>query len=216
MGMHARVRRKLCNQHKASGCVQGFCLTDRPATKEGIETNLCNSASVLWRRGAGVNLNQFTENGKDCVYRGSGIAEALDNPGFPFRIFWVGSSYNTELLIKLIRSVISWSSQESFFVKQSLIILTGIVSLSIYRLAVGNTDCSRVPVLLRSRGNQMGTHVRCELGVTQSDEFHGSLQVDGFLHWTSYPQKNVPDQVLGQCVKTKSSFSSFRIVNSGV
>lgn len=180
--MHACVRRKLCNQHKASGCVQGFCLTDRPATKEGIETNLCNSASVLWRRGAGVNLNQFAENGKDCVYRGSGIAEALDNPGFPFRIFWVGSSYNTELLIKLIRSVISWSSQESFCVKQSLITLMGIVSLSIYRLAVGNSDCSRVPVLLRSRGNPMGTHVRCELGVTQSDEFHGSLQVDGFLH----------------------------------
>lgn len=39
---------------------------------------------------------------------------------------------------------------------------------SIYRLAMGNTDCSRVPVLLFSCWNWMGAEVCCTLGMMQT------------------------------------------------
>jgi len=129
-------------------------LIDEPTIKERIEADLFNLASIIWRCRARINLIQFPENGKDEDCRGSGIPEAQTVQISPFRFCGMALlAYETELLIKLIRSVISWSSQEYFYLKQSLIIMTRIVCLSIYRLAMGDTDCSRVPVLLRSRWN---------------------------------------------------------------
>lgn len=97
---------------------------------------------------------QFPENGKDWGCRGSGIPEAPTIHISPFKFCGLALlTYETELLIKLIRSIISWSSLEYFYLKQSLIIMTRIVCLSIYRLAMGDADCSWVPVLLFSCWN---------------------------------------------------------------
>lgn len=53
---------------------------------------------------------------------------------------------------------------------------------SIYRLAVGDTDCSRVPVLLFSRWNWMGAKVCCALGVVQTI----ILKAGGWFFYTGY------------------------------
>jgi len=87
----------------------GSSLTDKPATKFWIETDLFKAASIVWRCRAGINPIQFTGNRKECICGELSIPEALDSPHSPFQIWCVGSTYNTELLIKLIRSVISWS-----------------------------------------------------------------------------------------------------------
>uniref|UniRef100_A0A493TNZ2 Hedgehog acyltransferase n=1 Tax=Anas platyrhynchos platyrhynchos TaxID=8840 RepID=A0A493TNZ2_ANAPP len=191
--------------------------------------------SYLWYWGALNCLGVIVENGIKRILSVSLIRDLIEHffsPRIRRRLHAVLASVCTSMLIlsnliflggnhvgKIYWNRIfmeAWKSQQSAVDWKISSLLLILICFPARWLAVGNTDCSRVPVLLRSRGNRMGTHVRCELGVTQSDEFHGSLQVDGFLHWTSYPQKNVPDQVLGQCIKTKSSFSSFRIVNSGI
>lgn len=96
--------------------------------------------------------------------------------------------------------------------KQPLIILMRVVCLSIYRLAMGNTDCSRLAVLLRSRWHRMGAFVRCDPEVTQSNESCASLQGGDFstLDNLSAEERAGPHQ----CVRAKSSFNSFWTGNS--
>lgn len=208
MATHAFVPAKCHSQRKASGS----SLTDKTATKFQIETDLFSAASIVWRCRTGINLIQFTGNRKECICGGLGIPKALGIQHPPFQIWCVGSTYNTELLIKLIRSVISWSPSEYFCAKQPLIILMRIVCLSIYRLAVGNTDCPQLAVLLRSRWHRMGAFVRCDPGVTQSHKSWASLQGGGFLTPDNSPAEERARP--HQCARAKSSLHSFWIVNS--